>query len=178
MSASPSASANDGRLVAAAVALAIYDTVALPVDLAWAIDGHKVERGWGMMEAVLGGTQFAAGAILSAVLGFSKDSKDRQWLPAALVWTGVTGLITLHGGIILATTKEDSPTTKTAASGGTYPGPQPAPNSFAMPLGSGFVSAPQQPMFKMGSQGAGVSVAPIVGDARTTPLGIGFVGTF
>ena len=44
--------------------------------------------------------------------------------------------------------------------------------------GPRFVSAPQRPMFSMGSQATGFSVTPIAGDARTTPVGIGFVGTF
>ena len=81
---------------------------------------------------------------------------------------------------MLTTTKE--PPSTSPATDGTYPGPKPAPGAFAMPFGNGVVSAPQRPMVTLGapgsSRGVGFSVAPILGDARTTPVGIGFVGTF
>ncbi|MFO0590663.1 MAG: hypothetical protein U0441_24180 [Polyangiaceae bacterium] len=176
MSASPSAHAHDGRLIGAAVALAIYDLAALPVDLGWAISGEKMDRGWAMSEVTLGGMQCAGGLIASAVLALNGSDHDKDWLPLALIYTGLTGLITLHGGIMLATTKEETAASKSAL--GAAPGLPPSPSSFAMPLGNGFVSAPQRPMFSMGSQGSGFSVTPIAGDARTTPIGIGFVGTF
>ena len=175
MSASPSAHANDGRLIGAAVALAIYDLSALPIDTVWAFSGEKMDRGWAMSEVTLGGLQCAGGLIASAVLA-AGDSHDRRWLPVALIFTGLTGLITLHGGIVLATTKEEPVSAKSAL--GAAPGLPSSPSSLAMPLGNGFVSAPQRPMFSMGSQATGFSVTPIAGDARTTPVGIGFVGTF
>jgi hypothetical protein len=180
MSASPPARAEDGRLAAAAVALAIYDTVALPADVGWALTGHKVDRGWGMSEAVLGGLQFTVGGILTAICATDSHCKNEAWLPVGIVFTAWTGLMTLHGAVVVATTKETPSTSP--SSDGTYTGPKPASAAFAMPFGNGVVSAPQRPMFSMGTPGSshrvGFSVAPIVGDARTTPVGIGFVGTF
>lgn len=180
MSASPPARAEDGRLVAAAVLLAIYDTVALPADVAWAITGQKVDRGWGLSEAALGGLQFATGGILTAVCATDSHCKKEAWLPVGIVFTAWTGLMTLHGAVVLATTKETP--SSSPSSGGAYPGPKPASGALAMPFGNGALSAPQPPMFSVGAPGSshrvGFSVAPIVGDARTTPVGIGFVGTF
>ncbi len=180
MSASPSARAEDGRLAAAVVALAIYDVVALPADVGWAVTGNKVEWGWGLSEAVLGGMQFTLGGVLTAICATDSHCKNEAWLPVGVVFTAWTGLMALHGGVVLATTKE--PSSKSTSSDGAYPGPKPSAGAFAMPFGNGVLSAPQRPMFSLGAPGSphqvGVSVTPIVGDARTTPVGIGFVGTF
>ena len=166
--------------MAAAVLLAIYDTVALPADVAWAVTGKKVDRGWGLSEAALGGLQFAVGGILTAVCATDSRCKKEAWLPVGIVFTAWTGLMTLHGAVVLATTKE--PSSKSTSSDGAYPGPKPSAGAFAMPFGNGVLSAPQRPMFSLGAPGSahqvGVSVTPIVGDARTTPVGLGFVGTF
>lgn len=182
MSASPSARAEDGRLAAAAVALAIYDVVALPADVAWAISGKKLDRAWGVSEAVLGSLQFTIGGILTAVCATDSHCKNEAWLPVGVVFTAWTALMTIHGAVVVATTKEAPSASKSTSSDATYPGPKPSSAAFAMPFGNGVVSAPQRPMFSVGTPGSphqvGFSVAPIVGDARTTPVGIGFVGTF
>ncbi|MFO0590662.1 MAG: hypothetical protein U0441_24175 [Polyangiaceae bacterium] len=179
------ARADDGRAAIALAAIAVFDSVSLPLDVVWGVTGKKVDYGYGLAETILGGAQVTAGAIGLAVCASDPRCKKDWIFPALVVASVWTAIMTVHGSVVIATTPEPSPTSSSSTSSayGSYPGSKPA--SLTPPFGSGPLAAPMMgqglgaPRGMFGSgHGPSFTVAPIVGDAKMTPLGLGVVGTF
>ncbi|MFO0590661.1 MAG: hypothetical protein U0441_24170 [Polyangiaceae bacterium] len=152
LSAAPSARASDGEaeLYLLAVGVALFDAASLPVDIHWAIKGEKIDRAWSIAEMGLGGAQALAGGIGLGVCGGDPKCFHSAAFPALAVFTAWTSAMVLHGAITF-------------------------PNSVSSPDPNAPSAPKKGPVLQ---RAASISFAPMIGDGRTTPAGIGFVGTF
>lgn len=180
------ARANDAYAGLALGAIAVFDLVSVPLDVVWGINGKKVDYGYGLAETILGGAQVTAGAIGIAICATDRQCKKDWIFPALVVASVWTAVMTVHGSVVIATSAPP-PSASTASSSsssyGSYGGPKPAaltPSFGGAPLAAPMMGqglgAPRG-MFGSG-HGPSFTIAPIVGDAKVTPLGLGVVGTF
>lgn len=171
LSRSSEARADKSNGFAVLAAIGVFDLAALPADLYFAASGKPVPHSYALAESTLGGAQVLAGGIGAIVCATDRSCKSEPWLPLLFGYTLWSTVMTIHGTWSLATAK--TPASAPLAPRSASSEPQSFLPVVPGPAPFGLTARPS-----FGSSALQLTVAPVIGDGRTTPVGIGLVGSF
>jgi len=101
------AQASEGEGLVYVLATALFDVVALPADLVFAITHAEVDHDYAQMELILGGVQSIAGVIGSTYCMTQPRCRGSAALPALVAVTVDTTAIGAHGFASLLSSSKD-----------------------------------------------------------------------
>lgn len=147
-SSSPAHAGGDGEAFVYLVAIALFDVISLPGDLIMAATDTPLPKNWAEGEAIAGGLQAIGGSIGLTYCALNTKCKQSAGLPVLIGFTAWTSVMTAHG-------------------------------IYAWSNRRTMIEARNdKPSVASAAKPSPFALVPIIGDGRTTPAGVGFVGRF